>query len=196
MEHFYNSGSFKLATKVNPIGNRQPDSRWDVIYDCGDAFLIGECKKIEALVSRSPSKYGFQNGRYLEELSGRVIYLSDLNEQFEAYYRNASHDDPFIEPAGPNPWEGATQVVPPFFAVIPSAPQPMPDETSVREAARFIWIVCALMIGRLRKLVSAKIQEVKVILYEGVTTFCGVSWSRRTWFLIHGSHPPKPEYCL
>ena len=23
--------------------------------------------------------------------------------------------------------------------------------------------------------------------------FCGVSWSRRIWFLLHGSHPPKPE---
>lgn len=174
MEHLYNSGSFKLATKVHSIGNRQPDSRWDIIYDCGHALLIGECKKIENLVGRSPSKFGIQNGRFLEELEGRVVYLSDLSEQLGAYFRSyASHEDQLIEPAGLTSWELATQVVPPSLAAMPSAPQPMPDEESFRDAVRLIWIAYALVIGRLRKLVSTNIQELKVILYEGATTFCG-----------------------
>ena len=29
--------------------------------------------------------------------------------------------------------------------------------------------------------------------YETIATFCGVSWLRRFWFLLHGSHPPKTE---
>jgi hypothetical protein len=142
----------KLATHVLP-GNHDLDSPdnlnppydFKFIHDCGHAILNGEFKIIEDLVSRSPSKYGSQNGKFLDELEGRVIYLSDLNEQLAAFFRSsAPDDDRFIEPAGPNSWEGATQVVPLFFNYGPSLPQPIPDRMSVREAAQFyLDSVCA-----------------------------------------------------
>ena len=36
-------------------------------------------------------------------------------------------------------------------------------------------------------------QEIICILVQPESRFCGLSWSRRFWFLLHGSHPPKTE---
>ena len=46
---------------------------------------------------------------------------------------------------------------------------------------------------KLRQRIWNKAQLIKRILYQTESRFCGLSWSRRFWFLLHGSHPPKTE---
>jgi hypothetical protein len=40
-----------------------------------------------------------------------------------------------------------------------------------------------------------KIANIKRRLFQNRSSYCGLSWSRRFWFLLHGSHPPKTEGC-
>jgi hypothetical protein len=40
---------------------------------------------------------------------------------------------------------------------------------------------------------SRDLQVIKRILRQATARFCGFSWTRRFWFLLHGSHPPKTE---
>ena len=44
----------------------------------------------------------------------------------------------------------------------------------------------------LRDRISIKILSLKRKLCCVVGRFCGLSWTRRFWLLLHGSHPPKP----
>lgn len=46
----------------------------------------------------------------------------------------------------------------------------------------------------LRDRISAKILSLKRTLCCVAGRFCGLSWTRRFWFLIHGSHPPRAEH--
>jgi len=46
---------------------------------------------------------------------------------------------------------------------------------------------------RLSKNLWDRVQRIKRILHQRESRFCGLSWSRRFWFLLHGSHPPKTE---
>lgn len=41
--------------------------------------------------------------------------------------------------------------------------------------------------------VSHSLKSLKKWLHCVVACICGLSWSRRFWFLLHGSHPPKTE---
>ena len=56
-------------------------------------------------------------------------------------------------------------------------------------------IVCSWKnITRFRRTVCSAVALARLIrklLYRGVTLFCSVPWEHRTWFLLHGSHPPK-----
>lgn len=45
----------------------------------------------------------------------------------------------------------------------------------------------------LRVKISSKILSLKRLLAGILGRYCGLSWARRYWFLMHGSHPPKPE---
>jgi hypothetical protein len=42
--------------------------------------------------------------------------------------------------------------------------------------------------GLLRRLRSTRRR-----LHRSIARFCALSWSRRLWYLLHGSHPPKTE---
>lgn len=48
-------------------------------------------------------------------------------------------------------------------------------------------------IRKARRRVSYGVQLIKRLLRRPTSRFCGISWSRRFWFLLHGSHPPKTE---
>lgn len=55
---------------------------------------------------------------------------------------------------------------------------------------------CILYASHMRDLlqrISRKIKAIKRILCQRESRFCAVNWSRRFWFLLHGSHPPKTE---
>jgi hypothetical protein len=60
------------------------------------------------------------------------------------------------------------------------------------EAQRFVrsWTEIARYRGIVRYAVELA-RSIRRILHFGIALFCSVSWERRTWFLLHGSHPPK-----
>jgi hypothetical protein len=47
---------------------------------------------------------------------------------------------------------------------------------------------------RLRRLIR-RLLIVRRLVHRSVSRYCGLNWSRRLWFLLHGSHPPKAEGC-
>lgn len=55
------------------------------------------------------------------------------------------------------------------------------------------WILAVPCANELLRNITRKIQALKKILHKKIANFCGLSWSRRLWFLLHGSHPPKLE---
>jgi hypothetical protein len=50
-------------------------------------------------------------------------------------------------------------------------------------------------IKNLLRRVYARMAKVQKVTGASRPRFCGLSWSRRLWFLLHGSHPPKTECC-
>jgi hypothetical protein len=48
----------------------------------------------------------------------------------------------------------------------------------------------------LRQLLYVASGQVKENFFRSMTRFCGLGWSRRMWFLLHGSHPPKASVLL
>jgi hypothetical protein len=47
---------------------------------------------------------------------------------------------------------------------------------------------------RLRRLIR-RLLIVRRLVHRSVSRYCSLNWSRRLWFLLHGSHPPKAEGC-
>jgi len=50
-------------------------------------------------------------------------------------------------------------------------------------------------IRRLLRRLDRKLLLTRKIVHRSISRFCGLSWSRRLWYLLHGSHPPKSECC-
>ncbi|MGB6687008.1 MAG: hypothetical protein WBE76_04110 [Terracidiphilus sp.] len=73
-----------------------------------------------------------------------------------------------------------------FFAAYASKESP-----SVESNRLLCWVLNGAELRSLLQRITKKIQQIKQILYRLFKTFCGQSWSRRSWFLLHGSHPPK-----
>lgn len=46
---------------------------------------------------------------------------------------------------------------------------------------------------RLFRKLDRRILLVRRLVHRTLARFCAFSWSRRLWFLLHGSHPPKTE---
>ncbi len=36
-----------------------------------------------------------------------------------------------------------------------------------------------------------RIQSLVQVFFHAISRYCGLSWARRAWYLLHGSHPPK-----
>jgi hypothetical protein len=63
---------------------------------------------------------------------------------------------------------------------------------------KLILFLLLLSAQRLVRRLFNRIRKATQLLSQPIPTpiYCGVSWSRRTWFLLHGSRPPKPELGL
>jgi hypothetical protein len=46
---------------------------------------------------------------------------------------------------------------------------------------------------RLFRKLDRRILLVRRLVHRSLARFCAFSWSRRLWYLLHGSHPPKTE---
>jgi hypothetical protein len=47
------------------------------------------------------------------------------------------------------------------------------------------------LLSGLQRKICQTIKLVRRSFYTAVSRYCGLGWSRRLWFLLHGSHPPK-----
>lgn len=45
------------------------------------------------------------------------------------------------------------------------------------------------------KKLDQQLSEARHLIHRAVPRFCALSWSRKLWYLLHGSHPPKPGCC-
>lgn len=70
------------------------------------------------------------------------------------------------------------------------------QQTFLAVFASASWLAVCLYWQRLSRRLFNKLRQASKLLFALIQTptFCGVSWSGREWFLLHGSHPPKPEH--
>ena len=47
------------------------------------------------------------------------------------------------------------------------------------------------LVSSLRRQLAKKHSKIRLSFFRSVPRFRGLRWSRRLWFLLHGSHPPK-----
>ena len=140
------------------------------------------------------------SGQYLEQLEVADAQLksvqsllrrwSDDVERKAASYLDSPVDAPYIE----LPLFGQSvladfndQCLPPFYS--------LGALSSVRDSAKKIKVL-EQSIVRLRRRVHQKAKAIKRSFFRSVPRFCGLAWSRRLWFLLHGSHPPKASAFL
>jgi hypothetical protein len=57
------------------------------------------------------------------------------------------------------------------------------------------FLLDARLVRNLLRRVYGRMAKIPKIRRMSRPRFCGLSWSRRLWFLLHGSHPPKSECC-
>ena len=110
--------------------------------------------------------------------------------------------------------KGATEQFRKYIARIQSGLDPIPDGVSLsfdqlleifnqRSAFSYtapIGLLRLLLDGlRARNLLKRVFARIATILKANKPpkpSFCGLTWSRRLWFLLHGSHPPKTGSCI
>jgi hypothetical protein len=143
-------------------------------------------------------------------------------QEFSGFYRvPLTAEDYLIEPAGPSPWPVLDSNIypgdcPTQFSTLKTYPYNYPTQVSpslddfealltyfaepvtfkVQAASLLAWIVNGARTFDLLQKLFRRIQQLRRILRSKYSRFCGLTWSRRVWFLLHGSHPPKPETWL
>jgi hypothetical protein len=63
----------------------------------------------------------------------------------------------------------------------------------VQQNSLLQWIVCSATVSCLLEQLFRRVKKLKQAIYWNYFGFCGLTWTRRIWFLLHGSHPPKSE---
>lgn len=152
----------------------------------------------ESLVACKQTNYYSCTGSYLEQLQAErdrlTILLAqqtlDLDEWFQGADEDASDAcgiDPAFDPSDFDPETVLAYIEQAAQDPAPVAYQPIGVvKLLITEAKtnRVLWKLTKAIRGA-RKLIS-----------RTVSRFCCLSWFRRHWFLLHGSHPPKCESWL
>ena len=124
-------------------------------------------------------------GRQLEELQNAYANILELSQSFAVL--PVAAEKVFIGPAGPCSWPETFEEQQAFF-------NSSQESVVVDQRPKLLrWVFASTFIARLIKCLSERIQEIKRILYCEGRRFCGLTWSKRVWAILHGNHPPKPE---
>jgi len=172
---------------------------------------------LNILELKAPTQWRFA----AEQLQVLETAYSSIQEFSGFYQVPLNENDYLIEPAGPSPWavldsptylceyptqfsplktypcNNPTQVSPSlddFEALLPYFEEPA--TFIVPSASLLAWIMNGARTFDLLQKLFRRMQQLKKILYSTYSRFCGLTWSRRVWFLLHGSHPPKSETWL
>ncbi|MGC2163618.1 MAG: hypothetical protein WA634_17050, partial [Silvibacterium sp.] len=176
------------------LWNFSTDNR---VLDVGDTSFWTQCQKL-AMVSQSVP-YGL-SGRYqtifanassrlewfefqadalLDEISPNYFWVQEHSGQVslpEHVIREAFESSSFLS------FDSQTFLGPNLL-----------DYFGFEERAFRILFEARKRIRDMRAAFSRKLHKLKSFFFATRSQFCGVSWARRFWFLLHGSHPPKAE---
>jgi hypothetical protein len=76
------------------------------------------------------------------------------------------------------------------------AEQPQPSSVLIEPLALLTSLRYLRHLELVKKLVYRRVQSIRKVVNCFRPRFCGLSWTKRPWFLLHGSHPPKAAACL
>jgi len=142
----------------------------------------------ERLLNRGLASWAFA-GSQLNEYRAAITNLLEFNKLNQFPYFVVG--EALIDPAGPTFRPETLEELLPYFEA------PVTFKVFEVQPRRLLaWIINGARAFRLLKQLFQRVQELKRILYRTYFRFCGLTWSRRVWFLLHGSHPPKPETWL
>lgn len=169
---------YSLGQFVFPIGNayrllqNQYDSSWG-------AGLWGA---------------GSQLDGYRTAISN-LLEFNKLNHQFpSSFVVEDFREEALVDPAGPTFSSGNFDDVLQYFAE-PTTFTFADSQPNIKFQQNILvkWLRRQATISCLLKQLFERAKELAQNLYWTYFGFCGVTWTRRVWFLLHGSHPPKSE---
>lgn len=149
----------------------------------------------ESLVSYAPTSYYGFSGAYLENLQSSYDQLAFIQTQRELdlqkWFRGVEEQawaEGDVEPAfDPSLLDLETCVALIDQAASNNAP------VAFHSLGVVELLIADIETGHLLQKLSVKIREVRRVICKAVARFCGLSWICRRWFLLHGSHPPRPD---
>ncbi|MGB6687092.1 MAG: hypothetical protein WBE76_04550 [Terracidiphilus sp.] len=172
----------------------KPD--WTPDFYISDLGVIGQCKNyskyraIETLVTVSQENPYSASGEYLQSLFEMQANLLAAQKEADEQLRQ------FIAQLQSG-LDSDTQL---FFPVLPFEQlveffNQQPDGGYIEPVGMLRFLLDGECARNLLRRIYARI--FKVLKAGGAVSprFCGLSWSRRFWFLLHGSHLPKTERC-
>lgn len=179
------------AYPISPANFPWPSSEFPTIYPYVQLNPLWQYESIAALpVSKQWGTFGTQ----LEALENAYTVVSEWTVAFESTCEGLD-EDPIIDPAGPTFCDLNFEWLLPFFEPVHYKKIDVERRGILKRIQAAIYARGLLLYANdLLQRLLRKLQAVKKILYQMCTRFCGLGWSRRLWFLLHGSHPPKPEY--
>jgi hypothetical protein len=177
------------AIGVDVVAAHKTDRMPDIYIP--EMGIVAECKytKIEALLAVSRDNAYSLSGQYLQSLFEVQIELQTTqkkaNDQFREFV-NRLHPDKRLISSQP------TSSPLPFDQLLEFFNQP-PEFTYIPSVGMLRFILARELNGNLLRHVFGRIYKSLNGCKVARPNFCGLNWSRRIWFLLHGSHPPKTE---
>jgi hypothetical protein len=129
-------------------------------------------------------------GSQLDEYRTAISNLLEFNKlnQFPSFVVEDVLEGALVDPAGPTFSPGNFDELLPYFA------EPVTFAfADFQPQVLLKWVLNQAKVSCLLKQLFHRVKEVKQTLYWTYFGFCGLTWTRRVWFLLHGSHPPKSE---
>ena len=184
-----------------PLGHAYPYI--DIDASIGASYAVPKmarslCRIYETLAAVPNTGVIPASGQYLQELEVANVEL----QQVEANLQNwslygyskwglvGSSDGALITAPGTELWD-SYPVLSDFNEPCPSTPHYVATVEYVRYPLPNASVRFANLVRGARRLLRQKRRSVKRSLFQSVPRFCSLGWSRRLWFLLHGSHPPK-----
>jgi hypothetical protein len=152
----------------------------------GFAFPIGHAARLRQNQWNSWWDPGSQLAEYRTAISN-LLEFNKLN-QFPSFVVIEA-PEAHVNPAGLAFSPGNFDELLPYFA----EPVTFSFADFFQPQVLLKWIRNQATVSCLLKQLFHRAKQLAQTVYWTYLGFCGVTWSRRVWFLLHGSHPPKPE---
>jgi hypothetical protein len=151
--------------------------------------IIAECKysAIENLVSVSQDNAYSLSGQYLQSLFEAQKKLLAARKEADERFRDSVarlHSDTH-QIYSPLPFDRLLEIF-----------NQQAEFTYISSVGMLQLLLAGKITRNFLRRVFVRISKIPKAGKLARPSYRGFSWSRRTWFLLHGSHPPKTEGCL